>query len=186
MTIKDVLKDAEDRMKSTVSVLEEDLRGMRTGRAATGLVEKLAVDYYGAETPLYQLATISIPEPQTIAIRPFDKNSLKAIEKAILASELGLTPNNDGTIIRLNIPPLTQQRRTELQKLVNRRVEEARVSVRNVRRGAIDDLREFEKEKMISEDEGKRGQEDMQKLTDKYIHEVEEAGKRKDEEIMEV
>jgi ribosome recycling factor len=186
MTIRDVLKDAEDRMKSTVSVLEEDLRGMRTGRAATGLVEKLAVDYYGAETPLYQLATISIPEPQTIAIRPFDKSSLKTIEKAILASELGLTPNNDGTIIRLNIPPLTQQRRTELQKLVNRRVEEARVSVRNVRRAAIDDLREFEKEKMISEDEGKRGQEDMQKLTDKYIHEVEEAGKRKDEEIMEV
>jgi ribosome recycling factor len=186
MTIKDVLKDAEDRMKHTVSVLEEDLRGMRTGRASSGLVEKLAVDYYGTATPLFQLATISIPEPQLIAIRPFDKTSLKAIEKAILASELGLTPNNDGTIIRLNIPPLTQQRRVELQKLVNRRVEEARVSVRNVRRSAIDDLREFEKEKLISEDESEEGQEEMQKLTDKYVHAVEDVGKRKEAEIMEV
>jgi ribosome recycling factor len=186
MPIKDVLKDAEDRMKGAISVLEEDLRGMRTGRASAGLVEKLPVDYYGSETPLYQLATISIPEPQTIAIRPFDKGSLKTIEKAILASELGLTPNNDGTIIRLNIPPLTQQRRTELQKLVSRRVEEARVAVRNVRRSAIDDLREFEKEKIISEDESKRGQDDVQKLTDKYVHEVEGAGKRKEAEIMEV
>jgi ribosome recycling factor len=186
MTIKDVLKDAEDRMKSTVTVLEDDLRGMRTGRASSGLVEKLPVDYYGQETPLYQLATISVPEPQLISIRPFDKSSLKVIERAILASELGLTPNNDGTIIRLNIPPLTQQRRAELQKLVHRRVEEARVSVRNIRRSAIDDLREFEKEKLISEDEEEDGQTDVQKLTDKYIHEVEEAGKRKEAEIMEV
>ncbi|MBN1967645.1 MAG: ribosome recycling factor [Anaerolineae bacterium] len=186
MTIKDVLKDAEDRMKSAVSVLEEDFAGIRTGRASPGLVERLPVDYYGAATPLYQLATISIPEPQLIAIRPFDKSSLKAIEKAILASELGLTPNNDGAIIRLNIPALTQERRMELQKIVNRRVEEGRVSVRNVRRSAIDDLREFEKEKLISEDESKRGQDEVQKLTDKYIHEIEEAGRRKDAEIMEV
>ncbi len=184
--IKDVLKDAEERMKSALAVLEEDLQGMRTGRASTGLVERLTVEYYGTPTPLFQLATITVPEPQLIAIRPFDKGSLKIIEKAILASELGLTPNNDGTIIRLSIPPLTQERRMELQKLVNRRVEEARVAVRNVRRSAIDDLREFEKEKMISEDESKRGQEDVQKLTDKYIHQIEEAGKRKDAEIMEV
>lgn len=184
--IKDVLKDAEDRMKSALSVLEEDLRGMRTGRASPALVEKLHVDYYGVETPLYQLATITIPEAQLIAIRPFDKTSLKSIEKAILASELGLTPNNDGTLIRLSIPPLTQERRVELQKLVNRRVEEARVAVRNVRRSAIDDLREFEKEKMISEDDNEYGQEEVQKLTDKYIHEIEAAGKRKDAEIMEV
>ncbi len=184
--IKDVLKDAEERMKSALSVLEEDLMGMRTGRASTGLVEKLNVEYYGTDTPLYQLATISVPEPQLIAIRPFDKGSLKTIEKAILASELGLTPNNDGTIIRLNIPALTQERRMELQKLVGRRVEEARVAVRNVRRSAIDDLRDFEKEKLFSEDEGKRGQDDVQKLTDKYIHEIEEAGKRKEAEIMEV
>jgi len=169
--IKDVLKDAEERMKSALSVLEEDLMGMRTGRASTGLVEKLNVEYYGTDTPLYQLATISVPEPQLIAIRPFDKGSLKTI---------------DGTIIRLNIPALTQERRMELQKLVGRRVEEARVAVRNVRRSAIDDLRDFEKEKLFSEDEGKRGQDDVQKLTDKYIHEIEEAGKRKEAEIMEV
>jgi ribosome recycling factor len=184
--IKDVLKDAEDRMKSTVTVLEEDLIGIRTGRASTGLVEKLMVDYYDTPTPLYQLATISVPEAQLIAIRPFDKSTLKTIEKAILASELGLTPNNDGSIIRLNIPPLTQERRVELKKVVSRRIEEARVSVRNVRRSAIDDLREFEKEKLISEDESEEGQEEIQKLTDKYIHEVEEAGKRKEAEIMEL
>jgi len=184
--IKDVLKDAEDRMKSAVSVLEDDLRGMRTGRASTALVEKLNIDYYGTDTPLFQLAAISVPEPQLIAIRPYDKGSLKTIEKAILASELGLTPNNDGTIIRLSIPALTQQRRLELQKIVHRRVEEARVAVRNVRRGAIDDLREFEKESLISEDDSERGQDDVQKLTDKYIEHIEEAGKRKEAEIMEV
>jgi ribosome recycling factor len=184
--IKDVLKDAEERMRSALTVLEDDLKGMRTGRASTALVEKLPVEYYGTPTPLFQLATITVPEAQLIAIRPFDKTSLKAVEKAILASELGLTPNNDGTIIRLNIPPLTQERRQELQKLVQRRVEEARVAVRNVRRSAIDDLREFEKEKMFSEDEGKRAQEDVQKLTDRYIEKIEEEGKRKEDEILEV
>jgi ribosome recycling factor len=184
--IKDVLKDAEERMKSALSVLEEDLRAMRTGRASPALVEKLPIDYYGTATPLYQLATITVPEAQLITIRPFDKTSLKSIEKAILASELGLTPNNDGTIIRLTIPTLTQERRIELQKIVNRRVEEARIAVRNVRRSAIDDLREFEKEKLISEDDNERGQEEVQKLTDKYIREIEEAGKRKEDEIMEV
>ncbi len=184
--IKDVLKDAEDRMKSTLSVLEDDLRGMRTGRASTALVERLSVDYYGTETPLLHMATISVPEPQTIMIRPFDKGSLKTIEKAIQASELGLTPNNDGTVIRLNIPPLTQERRMELQKLVGKRVEEARIAVRNIRRSANDDLREFEKEKMISEDEQKRGEEEVQKLTDRYVEKIEDAGKRKEQEIMEV
>jgi ribosome recycling factor len=184
--IKDVLKDAEERMRSTLTVLEDDLKGMRTGRASTALVEKLPVEYYGTPTPLFQLATITVPEAQLIAIRPFDKTSLKAIEKAILASELGLTPNNDGSIIRLNIPALTQERRQELQKLVQRRVEEARVAVRNVRRSAIDDLREFEIEKMFSEDEGKRAQEDVQKLTDRYIEKIEEEGKRKEAEILEV
>lgn len=184
--IKDLLKDTEDRMKSTLAVLEDDLRGMRTGRASTALVERLDVDYYGTQTPLLHMATISVPEPQMIMIRPFDKGSLKTIEKAILASELGLTPNNDGTVIRLNIPPLTQERRMELQKLVGKRVEEARVAVRNVRRSANDDLRDFEKEKLISEDEKKRGEDEVQKLTDKYIEKIEAAGKRKEEEIMEV
>lgn len=184
--IKDLLKDTEDRMKSALAVLEDDLRGMRTGRASTALVERLDVDYYGTQTPLLHMATISVPEPQMIMIRPFDKGSLKTIEKAILASELGLTPNNDGTVIRLNIPPLTQERRMELQKLVGKRVEEARVAVRNVRRSANDDLRDFEKEKLISEDEKKRGEDEVQKLTDKYIEKIEAAGKRKEEEIMEV
>ncbi len=184
--IKDVLKDAEERMKGTLSVLQDDLMSMRTGRASTGLVEKLMVDYYGTPTPLSHLATISVPEPQMIAIRPFDKSSLKSIEKAIQASELGLTPNNDGTNIRLNIPALTQERRKDLQKLVQRRMEEARVAVRNVRRSAIDDLRDFEKEKLISEDEDEEGQEEVQKLTDRYIHLIDEAGKRKEAEIMEV
>ncbi len=184
--IKDVLKDAEERMKSALSVLEEDLRGMRTGRASTALVERLPIDYYGQETPLQHLATLSIPEPQMIMIRPFDKNSLKTIEKSIMASDLGLTPNNDGTVIRLNIPPLTQERRQELQKVVGRRVEEARVAVRNIRRSAIDDLREFEKEKLISEDERRRGEDQIQKLTDSYIEKIEQAGTRKEQEIMEV
>lgn len=184
--IKDLLKDTEDRMKSTLSVLEDDLKGMRTGRASTALVEKLDVEYYGTETPLLHMATLSIPEPQTIMIRPFDKGSLKTIEKAILASDLGLTPNNDGTVIRLNIPPLTQERRMELQKLVGKRVEEARIAVRNIRRSANDDLRDFEKEKLISEDDKKRGEENVQKLTDKYIERIESEGKRKEEEIMEV
>ncbi len=178
--------DAEDRMKSTVTVLDEDLKAMRTGRASGALVEKLQVEYYGVATPLMQLASISVPEPQTIAIRPYDKSTLKAIERAIQASELGLTPNNDGQIVRLNIPPLTQERRNDLQKLVQRRVEEARVSVRNIRRSAIEDVREFEKEKMVSEDESKRGQDNVQKLTDKYIEEIESTGKRKEAEIMEV
>ncbi|WP_119065210.1 ribosome recycling factor [Aggregatilinea lenta] len=186
MSIKDVLMDAEDRMKSTVTVLDEDLKAMRTGRASGALVEKLQVEYYGVATPLMQLASISVPEPQTIAIRPYDKSTLKAIERAIQASELGLTPNNDGQIVRLNIPPLTQERRNDLQKLVQRRVEEARVSVRNIRRSAIEDVREFEKEKMVSEDESKRGQDNVQKLTDKYIEEIESTGKRKEAEIMEV
>ena len=184
--IKDLLKDTEDRMKSTLSVLDDDLKGMRTGRASTALVEKLDVEYYGTETPLMHMATLSIPEPQTIMIRPFDKASLKTIEKAILASELGLTPNNDGTVIRLNIPPLTQERRMELQKLVGKRVEEARIAVRNIRRSANDDLRDFEKEKLISEDDKKRGEDNVQKLTDKYIEKIESEGKRKEEEIMEV
>ncbi len=184
--IKDVLQDAESRMKSALSVLEDDLRGMRTGRASPALVEKLTVEYYGTDTPLYQMATISVPEPQMIMIRPFDKTALKAVERAILASELGLTPNSDGNVIRLIIPPLTQERRTELQKLVHKRVEQARVAVRNVRRSAIEDLREFEREKLISEDDLKRGQDEVQKLTDRYIKLIEEAGQRKEDEIMEI
>ncbi|MCC7206772.1 MAG: ribosome recycling factor [Anaerolineae bacterium] len=184
--INDILKDAEGRMKGAVHALQEDLNGIRTGRANPALVEKLMVEYYGTPTPLYQLATINIPEAMMITIKPFDKSSLKTIEKAILASDLGLTPGNDGTLIRLVLPALTQERRKELVKVVHHRLEESRVAMRNVRRSAIEDLRSFEKEGLISEDESRRGQDDVQKLTDKYIEQVEDIGKRKEQEIMAV
>ncbi len=184
--IKDLLKETEARMRSAISVLEHDLSGIRTGRAHPGLVEKIHVEYYGAETPLMQLASISVPEPRSLLIKPFDKSTLKAVEKAILASELGLTPNNDGQSIRLNLPVLTEERRRDLVKLVNHRLEEARVALRNVRRDAIKDLKEFETEKLVSEDERKRGEDDLQKTVDKMIAEIESIGKRKEQEIMEV
>ncbi len=184
--IKDLLKETEDRMKSTLSVLEDDLAALRTGRASTAFVEKLPIEYYGTPTPLYQLASISVPEPQAIMIRPFDRGSLGTIEKAILASDLGLTPNNDGTNIRLNIPPLTQERRKQLVKFVGKRVEDAKVAIRNIRRSANDDIRDFEKEGLISEDDMHGGTEKVQDLTNKYIAEIDKAGKRKEHEIMEV
>ena len=184
--IKDLMRDIETRMKSAISVLEEDLAGMRSGRASTGLVEKLSVEYYGSPTPLMQLASISIPEPQTIAIRPFDKNTVGVIEKAILTSDLGLNPNSDGVTIRLNIPPMTQERRKELVKRVSKRLEESKIAIRNIRRDERDDLKEFEKEKMISEDDMHHGQDELQKLTDKYIATVDDIGKRKEHEIMEI
>jgi ribosome recycling factor len=184
--INDVLKDAESRMKGAIHALEEDLNGIRTGRANPALVEKLMVEYYGTPTPLYQLATINIPEAMMITIKPFDRTTLRTIERAIQASDLGLTPSNDGTIIRLVLPPLTQERRKELAKMVNHRLEEARIAMRNVRRSAIEDLRDFEKESLISEDESRTGQEEVQKLTDRYIEQVEAIGKRKEQEIMAV
>ncbi len=184
--IKETIKEAETRMKGAIQSLEEDLSGIRTGRASPAIVERLHVEYYGMPTPLIQLATISVPEARVILIRPFDGGSLKAIEKAILASELGLTPNNDGKAIRLNIPPLTEDRRRDLVKVVHSRLEEARVAVRNVRRDLMKDLREFEKEKMISEDDLKKGEEELQKLTDKHIQGIDAVGIHKEREIMEV
>jgi ribosome recycling factor len=184
--IKDILKDAESRMKGAISSLEEDLGGIRTGRANPGLIEKLPVEYYGMETPLLQLASISVPEARALMIRPFDPSTLKAIEKAILASELGLTPNNDGKVIRLNLPALTEERRRDLVKLVHTRLEESRIAIRNIRRDALKDMRDFEKEKMISEDDLKVGEEEIQKLTDRLIEEVDKVGEHKQKEIMEV
>jgi len=182
--INDVLKDAESRMKGAIHSLEEHLTTIRTGRANPSLVEKLMVEYYGTPTPLYQMATINVPEAMLITIKPFDKSSLHTIEKAIMTSDLGLNPNNDGTIIRLALPPLTTERRKELVKVVHNKLEESRIAVRNIRRGAIDDLREFEKESMISEDESHHGQEEVQKLTDRYIEQLESIGKRKEQDIM--
>ena len=184
--INELLKDTEERMKATIKVLEQDMQGIRTGRASTGLVEKLQVSYYGADTPLMQLASISVPDPQSIMISPYDKSTLGDIERAILASDLGMTPNNDGVVIRLNVPALTKERRKDMVKIVHRRVEDAKVSIRNVRRHAIDDAKEFEKESMISEDELHGAQGSIQKLTDKYVKEIDDIGKRKEAEIMEV
>jgi len=184
--VEDILKEARDHMRKSLKILEEDLKGIRTGRASPALVERLPVPYYGTPTPLEQLANIAAPEAQLITIRPYDPNSLKDIERAILTSELGLTPNNDGKIIRLQIPRLTEERRNELVKVVNKRLEEARIAVRNVRRDAQDQLRDFAKEKLISEDELKRGRDDLQKLTDEQVKEAEEIGKRKEAEILEI
>jgi ribosome recycling factor len=184
--IKDILSDAEHRMKSAIQVLHDDLAGIRTGRASPALVEKLPIEYYGSPTPLQQLASISVPEPRTLTIKPFDATTLKAIEKAIQASDLGLNPNTDGKVIHLNLPPLNEQRRRDLVKHVHHRLEEARIAIRNIRRDAHNDMRDFEKEKLISEDDLKRGEEDLQKLTDKFIEEVAEQGKKKEAEIMEV
>jgi ribosome recycling factor len=184
--LKEAQYEAEERMRGAVEALEEDLAGVRTGRASPALVEKLSVEYYGMPTPLMQLATISVPESRMLLIRPFDAATLRNIERAIQASDLGLTPNNDGKVIRLNLPPLTEERRHDLVKLVHNRLEEARVAVRNVRRDGIKDLREFEHEKLISEDELEEGEDNLQKLTDKYIELVNEVGVRKEKEIMEV
>lgn len=184
--IKDALKEAETRMKGAVQVLEDDLSGIRTGRASPVLLERLHVDYFGMPTSLVQLASISVPEPRQLLVRPFEPSTLKAIERAILASDLGLTPNNDGKVIRLNMPPLTEERRRELVKVVNNRTEEARVAIRNVRRDMVRDLREFEQEKMISEDDLKKGEEELQKLTDQMIKQVDLVGEKKQKEIMEV
>ncbi|RPJ40210.1 MAG: ribosome recycling factor, partial [Chloroflexi bacterium] len=166
--------------------LEDDLTGIRTGRASPALVERLQVEYYGAPVPLVQLASISVPDPRALLIRPFDATSLKAIERGILASDLGLTPNNDGKVIRLNLPPLTEERRRDLVKVVHNRLEEARIAVRNIRRDLIKDLREFEKEKMISEDDLKKAEEELQKLTDKVVQQIDSIGQHKEKEIMEV
>ena len=184
--IKDALREAEARMKGAVSALEDDLAAIRTGRASPALVEKLPVEYYSTPTPLQQLATIAAPEPQLITIRPFDPKSINTIERAIQSSDLGLTPSNDGKLIRLTIPPLTEERRQDLVKIVHRRLEEAKVALRNIRRDTLEDLREMEKEKLISEDEFFRGKEDLQKLTDRYTEDVEKIGTRKEQEIMEV
>ena len=184
--IKDILNSAESRMRGAIQVLHDDLAAIRTGRASPGLVEKLQVEYYGTPTALMQLASISVPEPRTLTIKPFDPSTLKVIEKTIQASDLGLNPNNDGKVIHLNLPPLTEDRRRDLVKHVHHRLEESRVAVRNIRRDIHNDMREFEKEKLVSEDELKRGEDDLQKLTDRFIEEIAKLGEKKETEIMEV
>jgi len=184
--IKDLLKDAESRMHAAIQNMDNDLAGIRTGRASPALVERLPIEYYGTPTPLMQLASISAPEPRSLLIKPFDPSSLKNIERGILASDLGLTPNNDGKQIRLNLPALTEERRRELVKVVHNRLEECRVAVRNVRRDVHNDMREYEKEKLISKDDLERGEEELQKVTDHNVEEINKHGHHKELEIMEV
>jgi ribosome recycling factor len=184
--IDDLLAELRERMTKSVTVLQDDLMSIRTGRASPALVEKLPVEYYGTMTPLNQMASIAIPEPRLIVIRPWDPSALADIERAILKSDLGLTPMNDGKLIRLSIPRLTEERRRELVRVVSRRVEEARIAIRNLRRDALRDLQDFEKEKMISEDEFFRAKDEIQELTDEFIAKVDEIGERKEQEIMEI
>lgn len=184
--IKSLLKDADSRMHGAIQSLTDALNSIRTGRASPALVEKLPVEYYGVPTPLMNMASISVPEPRTLTIKPFDASSLKDIEKAIRTSDLGLNPNSDGKVIHLNLPPLNEERRRELVKQVHHRLEDARIAVRNIRRDLHNDLRDFEKEKLITEDDLKRGEEDLQKLTDKYIEEIARLGQHKEKDIMEV
>ncbi|RLC72626.1 MAG: ribosome recycling factor [Chloroflexi bacterium] len=186
MEIPEVLSKAEAKMSKAVEILERELLGLRTGRASPALVENIRADYYGVPTPIKELASIAVPEARLLVIQPWDKNALPAIEKAILKSELGITPSNDGNVIRLVIPQLTEERRRDLVKLVRKRVEEGKVAIRNVRREALEKIRLAEKEKEISEDEARRFQDKLQKLTDGFIEDMDRLGRNKEAEIMEV
>jgi ribosome recycling factor len=182
--VQEQLEDAKTRMQKAVDSLRQELNSIRTGRASTGLVEHLRVDYYGTPTPLNQLATISTPDARLIVIQPYDRGSMGAIEKSILRSDLGLTPTNDGTVIRLGIPPLTEDRRKELAKHVRKRVEEARVAVRNVRRDCHDHIRKLEHDHTISQDDLHRSETELQKVTDEEIKEIDKVGESKEQDLL--
>ena len=182
----DIFDDAERRMKKAVEALRLDLAAIRTGRASSALVERIQVDYYGAPTPINQVAQISVPEARLIVIQPYERRLLTDIEKAIQKSDLGINPNNDGLVIRLNIPPLNEERRRDMVKMLHKKLDEHKVAVRNIRRDAQDKLQDREKKKEISEDELKRSKDRMQKLTDRYIDEMDKVGKTKEHEILEV
>ncbi|RJP26949.1 MAG: ribosome recycling factor [Actinobacteria bacterium] len=184
--LEDVLQEAERRMKKTVEHMRDDFSSVRTGRASASLLNRVMVDYYGAPTPLNQIASIAVPEPTLLVVSPYDKSAIEDVEKAIQQSDLGLNPVNDGNVIRLPIPKLTEERRKELTRLVRSKAEEGRVAVRNVRRDAIEDLRAFEKDGEITKDDLHRGQEEAQKLTDRYVGEMDEMLKVKEKELMEV
>jgi len=181
-----ILKNADSRMKKTTEALTKELSTIRTGRASPALVEHIKIDYHGVITPLIQLASISVPEPRTIAIHPWDRTLINTIDKAILKSDLGLNPVNDGTNIRINLPALTEERRKDLVKAVHKRLEESRIAIRNLRRESIDELKMAEKNKEISQDQNIRASEQLQKLTDSYIESINRTGKDKESEIFEV
>ncbi|MFC4077857.1 ribosome recycling factor [Salinithrix halophila] len=181
-----VKQETTERMEKTIQALKRDLASLRAGRATPNLLDKVTVEYYGSEMPLNQMANISAPEPRLLIIQPWDKSALSDIERAILKSGLGLTPNNDGNLIRIAIPALTEQRRAELVKVVKKTGEETKVAVRNIRRDANDDVKKLEKGGEISEDDARRGQEEIQKLTDRFIKEADQLVESKEKEIMEV
>ena len=186
MTVETTLNDAEHKMEQALTHLREELSSIRTGRASAAVLTRITVEYYGSPVPLNQLASVNVPEPRLLVIQPFDKNSIGQVEKAIQQSDLGITPSNDGQVIRLAFPPLTEERRKELVKQVHHRAEEGRVAVRNVRRHAKDDIEKLERDHLISEDDLARGEKELQRLTDRHVGEIDEVQRHKESELMEV
>jgi len=186
MTVDSALKAAVEKMDKAISVLKDELAGVRTGRATPALLQRVVVDYYGTPVPIQQLASFSVPEPRTLMISPFDRNAIAAMEKSIMSSDLGITPSNDGTVIRLSFPPLTEERRKELIKLVHHRGEEGRVAVRNIRRHSKEELEKLERDGGISEDDLVRSEKELQKLTDKHISDIDDVVAHKDAELKEI
>lgn len=186
MTVQSALAAATEKMDKAIAVLKDELSGVRTGRATPALLQRIVVDYYGTPVPIQQLASFSVPEPRTLMVTPYDPNAISSMEKAIMASDLGITPGNDGTVIRLSFPPLTEERRKELIKLVHHRGEEGRVAVRNIRRHSKEELEKLEREGAISEDDLLRAERELQKLTDKHISDIDEVVAHKDIELKEI
>lgn len=186
MTVESALAEATQKMKGAVSVTRDEMAGVRTGRASPAFLQRLTFEYYGTQMLLNQMASFSVPEPRLLVIQPFDKGAIGAIERAIQASDLGITPSNDGNVIRLAFPPLTEERRKELVKLIHHRAEEGKVAVRNVRRHSKEELERLEREHLISEDELRRAEKELQKLTDQHVAEIEEILSHKEKELMEV
>ncbi|QOR36029.1 ribosome recycling factor [Clostridium sp. 'deep sea'] len=184
--IKEVLADCESRMQKTIKVFEGDLKSVRAGRATPSLLDKITVEYYGSSVPIKQVGNVTAPEPRLLVIQPWDKTVIPLVEKAILQSDLGLNPNNDGTVIRLNIPQLTSERRQKLLKVIRKMAEECKIAVRNIRRDANDEVKMLENEKEITEDDSRRGLEQVQDLTNKYVKETDVVLKKKEEELLEV
>ena len=186
MTVQSALAAATEKMDKAIAVLKDELSGVRTGRATPALLQRIVVDYYGTPVPIQQLASFSVPEPRTLMVTPYDPNAISSMEKAIMSSDLGITPGNDGTVIRLSFPPLTEERRKELIKLVHHRGEEGRVAVRNIRRHSKEELEKLEGDGAISEDDLVRAERELQKLTDKHISDIDEVVAHKDTELKEI
>jgi ribosome recycling factor len=186
VTVESSMKEGTEKMAKAIVVLKDELAGIRTGRATPALLSRIVVDYYGTQVPIQQLASFSVPEPRTLVIQPFDKNAISAMEKAIMSSDVGITPGNDGNVIRLSFPPLTEERRKDLIKLVHHRGEEGRVAVRNIRRHTKEELERLEREGRISEDDLVRSEKELQKQTDKHVAEIDEVVAHKEAELKEI